>query len=293
MKRGLIFYWLLLLPVGARPDELRLSGAWALYPLAVRWAEEFQKIHPEIEIAVVAGGTGKGMDDLLAGRVDIAMASRAVTPAEVRQGAVAVAVCKDAVVPVINARNPVLQDLARRGVTKEVLAAAWLKRSVRTWGAIAGTPREAPLRVLTRSDACGAAETWASWLGGTPADLQGERVLGDPGMMGALRRDPWGLGYCNVNYAYDPRTGQPAAGIAILPLDLNGNGALDQDEDFYRTRNDLVAAIRDGRYPSPPARDLFFVVKGDPANRALRSFLDWVLTDGQKLAAESGCIPRE
>ncbi len=293
--KACIALWLVLLTTpwarGAEPQgSLRLSGAWALYPMAVRWAEEFQNSYPDIHISVSAGGTGKGMSDVLAGRVDISMCSREVAPLEAARGAVAITVCKDAVVAVINARNPVWQDLQRKGVGKETLAALWLRGEVQTWGAVAGTAREAPLHIYTRSDACGAAETWANYLGGTQAGLKGARVFGDPGIRDAVRRDPLALGYNNVNYAYDPRTGKPAAGLTILPLDVNGNGVLEKEEDFYRTREELVAAIRRGDYPSPPARDLYFVVKGSPTNEPLRAFLRWVLTDGQKFVPESGYL---
>ena len=33
-----------------------LSGAWAIYPTAVAWAEAFQKLHPKEKIDVSAGG---------------------------------------------------------------------------------------------------------------------------------------------------------------------------------------------------------------------------------------------
>ena len=43
-----------------RIEELKgtitLSGAWALYPMAVKWAEEFQKLHPKVRIDIGAGG---------------------------------------------------------------------------------------------------------------------------------------------------------------------------------------------------------------------------------------------
>ena len=32
---------------GELSGELSLSGAFALYPVAVQWAEEFQTLHPE------------------------------------------------------------------------------------------------------------------------------------------------------------------------------------------------------------------------------------------------------
>ena len=44
---------------GAGVGTLSLSGAWALYPMALKWVEEFQKINPKVRIDVQAGGAGK------------------------------------------------------------------------------------------------------------------------------------------------------------------------------------------------------------------------------------------
>lgn len=85
---------------------MSLSGAFALYPLAVKWAEDFQKIHPNVKIEVEGGGAGKGMTDALAGQVDFGMVSREVSDAETAKGAIGFPVAKDAVVPTINEANP-------------------------------------------------------------------------------------------------------------------------------------------------------------------------------------------
>ena len=55
---------------------IQLSGAFALYPMAVKWAEEFKKLHPGVQIDISGGGAGKGMTDALAGVVDIGMVSQ-------------------------------------------------------------------------------------------------------------------------------------------------------------------------------------------------------------------------
>ena len=39
---------------------ISMSGAFALYPLANKWAEEFQKLHPDVRFNISAGGAGKG-----------------------------------------------------------------------------------------------------------------------------------------------------------------------------------------------------------------------------------------
>jgi len=152
-------------PTPALTGRLSLSGAWAIYPMAVKWAEEFQKLHPGVRIDVQAGGAGKGIADVLAGAVDIGMVSREVNAAETAKGAVAVPVAKDAVVPTVSRRNPFLPDILRRGLRKQDFAAIWISGSAPSWERLLGRAGGTAVRVYTRSDACGAAETWAAFLG--------------------------------------------------------------------------------------------------------------------------------
>ena len=105
------------------------------------------------------------MTDVLAGVVDLGMVSREIYPPEADKGAVAFALAKDAVVPTISAANPLLPQLLEHGLTREAAAAVWLSDTQTTWGQQLGTADSTPLHVYTRSDACGAAETWAQWLG--------------------------------------------------------------------------------------------------------------------------------
>jgi phosphate transport system substrate-binding protein len=296
------FSWLFLLfcatslpsSAASRPlsirESLSLSGAWALYPLAVRWQEEFQKTHPGVNIDVQAGGAGKGIVDALAGVVDIGMVSREILPAEVEKGAVALAVAKDAVVVTVNRKNPFLAEIQRRGLCRDDLLGIWIKRSASTWEGVVGRDGRTPLHVFTRSDACGAAETWAAYLGGHQEDLAGVGVYGDPGLAEAVRRDPLAIGFNNVNFAYDAKTLKPIAGLEICPIDLDGNGAIDPAERIYATRDELTRAIASNVYPSPPARELYFVIKGKPSRHLIAEFLEWVLVDGQKFVAEMGYV---
>ena len=51
-----------------------------------------------------------------------------------------------------------------------------------------------------------------------------------------------------------------------------------------------MEAIAQGKYPSPPARDLYFVTKGKPQNKVVAEFIRWALTEGQKYVKEAGYI---
>jgi len=258
--------------------------------MAVTWAEQYTKTHPTITIDVSAGGAGKGMTDALCGAVDLGMVSREINPAEAAKGAWSLAVVKDAVVLTVSAENPALPTLLRRGLTRAELIRIWVDGAVKSWSFVQ-PDIDAPLHVYTRSDACGAAETWAKYLGRSQEDLVGTGVYGDPGVAEAVRSDRLGLGFNNVGYAYDGKTKQPVAGLRIVPLDLNDNHEVDADEQFYLTLDMLTAAIAAGRYPSPPARDLYFVSNGPPKAGPVREFLRWALTDGQAQVATAGYVP--
>jgi len=272
---------------------ITLSGAFALYPMAVRWGEEFQKLHPKVKVEISAGGAGKGMADTLGGLVDIGMISRDVDPSEIAKGAYPIGVTKDAVVATVNAKNPVLNDLLSKGVKKKTFANLYLNGTVNIWGDVVGTGNKAEIHVYTRSDSSGASDIWAKYLGGKQESLKGTGVYGDPGLLAAVQKDPLGIGYNNYNYAFDMKTGQPVSGIQIISFDVNENGIIDPQEDIS-TKEKTIAAIKSGVFPSPPARVELFVTKGKPTG-ITSEFIRFVLTDGQKYVDEVGYIelPRD
>lgn len=270
--------------------RISLSGAFALYPMAVRWAAEFKRINPGVKIDISAGGAGKGMTDVLYNMVDIGMVSREIYPDELKKGAFGIAVTKDAVVPVISAQNPSLNEILAFGLKPGTGNDIWISGKYKKWNQAFVTKLKAPIHVYTRSDACGAAEVWAKYFGKKQEDLLGSAVFGDPGLALAVKRDPLGIGFNNIGYVYDFKTKQQVAGIRVLPIDLNENGKIDPDEDFYNTIDKLIDAIAKGKYPSPPARDLYFVTNKKPNNKVVTDFLRWVLSDGQKYVNETGYI---
>lgn len=275
---------------GGMDGELSLSGAFALYPLAVQWAEEFRSIYPDVRVDISAGGAGKGMTDALAGVVDLGMVSREVYPPEEAKGAVGFAVAKDAVAATVNAANPKIKELLERGMTREAAIKIWITGEAKTWGDVLGTDDDTPLHVYTRSDACGAAETWALWLGGKQEDLFGTAVFGDPGVAAAVQKDIYGIGFNNIGYAYDNDTHKPNDGILVMPIDIDGNGRITPDERFYETKDRFIEAIAEDKYPSPPARDLYLVTKGVPTDSVTVAFIKYVLGKGQEKNVPAGYI---
>lgn len=289
---------------GELRGDITISGAFALYPLAVKWSKEFQKLHPGVRIDLSAGGAGKGMTDVLSDVVDLGMVSREVHDSELKKGAIPFACAKDAVVITINARNPFAKELMQHGISKETATKIWITGEYTTWGQVLGTDDKTSVHAYTRSDACGAAETFALWMGKKQEDLLsttksrlisilymigmrerdplGATINGDPGLASVIKADRLGIGYNNIDYAYDEKSHKHSHGLLVCPIDLNSDGTIDAEEYFYDTKYDFIAAVAEDKYPSPPARELYLVSHGVPTNPVVVAFLEYVLTEGQQ-----------
>lgn len=273
----------------AQENKLRgtvtLSGAWAIYPTAIAWGEAFQTKYPDVKIDVSAGGAGKGVADVMAGFVDVGMVSRDPDPAELKKGIEAFYILHDAVYPVMSDKSPAGNDLLTKGITLEALMGIYIGGSVKNWNQVNGIKVNRPIHVYTRSDACGAASSWAKYLGDKKQeDLKGIGVYGDPGILETAKRDPIGIAYSNFSYVFT-REGKVLQGIKLIPIDSNENGAADADE-IYDTREAAIKAIRSGRYPA--TRKNYFFVKGKPQG-LVKEFIKFALSvEGAKIVDEVG-----
>lgn len=271
-----------------KDKRITISGAFALYPLTIKWAEEYKKTHPDVRIDISAGGAGKGLTDVLTGMVELGMFSREVTEAEKEKGTWSLTVAKDAVVATVNSNNPVLNDLNSKGLTIGELKELFVDGTQKNWSEYGtGTGN---INVYTRSDACGAAEVWASLFGVKQENLKGTGMFGDPGMADVLTKDVMSIGYNNIVYVYNQENHRVNDNMAVVPVDFDNSGTIEPAENFYSNLDSLRRAIETGRYPMPPARNLYLVSKGKPRNALVNDFLNWILTEGQQYVEMAGYI---
>ncbi len=237
-----------------------------------------------MKIDVSAGGAGKGAADAIAGLVDIGMVSRDPDPAEIKKGVVPVYILHDAVYPVISDKNPVLADLLKKGVKRKNWIDIYITGKITTWDGAVGRKVGKSIHVYTRSDSCGAAASWAAYLGKKQEDLRGVGIYGDPGLLEAAKRDLIGIGFSNFSYVFT-REGLVVKGAKLVPIDSNENGLADPDE-IYNDRETAIKAIRAGRYPA--TRRNYFFVKGKPKG-LVKEFIGFALSDeGTKIVDEVG-----
>ena len=280
----------------AQGDELKgtitVSGAWALYPMMVRWGEEFTKLHPAGAVRHLGGRRGQG-DGRCPGR----RSGHRHGLARHRgrgggQGRVLGRGDQGRGVPVgERRRTPSWRICSPRGSPRRVFTKIYITGEITNWGQVVGRPEITdPIHVYTRSDAAGAPDTWAKYLGKKQENLLGIGVYGDPGIAEAVVKDPLGIGYNNLNYAFDPNTGKAGGrcGRAADRRQRRWRGG--RRRAAARPRPRRLRPWSPGKYPSPPARMLNLVTKGKPTGLA-RDFLLWIVGDGQKFLDEAGYVP--
>ncbi|MGD0755757.1 MAG: substrate-binding domain-containing protein [Bacteroidales bacterium] len=265
-----------------------ISGAYALYPLVRKWSDDFMKINPAVKIVVTTGGTGQGIDDLLAKKNQLAMISRPLTNDEQTEGIWVLPVAKEGVAPIVNQKNPFIKRILERGITPEKLINLFTGEKSMTWGELLDTTVKEKIIVYTRADESGAADVWANFLWKEVSDLKGIKVVGDDEMIKSIQGNLLSIGYCNFSYAFEPVTGGRIKDIQVMPIDLNFDRIIDRKERPFTNINKAHRGLWLGYYPKNLTRELTFGSVGKPTDSAVLEFLYYTLTVGQADVANEG-----
>lgn len=268
--------------------SITISGAEALFPLMEVWADEFSKNHANLNIEVTNVGSEKGIAALLSGDADLAMVSRNLTPEEESKGLWYLTVSKEGVIPIFNEKNPHLQDILNKGVSRTDLIRLFTARNMLSWGDLLGINNSDPVIVFIRSDPSGTGEVWSDYLGIEQKKLVGIKTPGDLQIIESVFNEPLSISFCNAHSAYSLIGDTIQQGIKVLPIDFNNNGRIDSKEQFYNNLCEVQRAAYLGKYPSHLCRELYVVSIGRPSNPAIIQFLKWIYKDGQKIAAKEG-----
>jgi phosphate transport system substrate-binding protein len=268
--------------------NISISGAYALYPLVHKWADDFMKIHPAVKIEVTTGGTGQGIADLYSKKNKLAMISRPLTDEEMTEGIWVVPVAKEGVAPIINQRNPYLGNIMKHGITPEKLIRLFTGEMPMTWGELLDTISSEKVVVYNRSDESGAADVWANFLWKERNDLKGIKVTGDSEMIKSIQGNTLGIGFCNFAYAFDPSTGERIKDVQVIPIDLDFDRTIDRKEVPFANIKRVHRGIWLGYYPKNLTRELVFGSIGKPTDHVIKEFLKYVLTVGQSDVASTG-----
>ncbi len=270
-------------------DLITISGAYALAPVMQVWMAEFQKSHAYVKFKLDVNGSGQGLRDILAGKVDLAMISE-----EIPKGTDSLLwiapVARLGVVPIISAKNPYLREIMEKGITRDNLVDLFSGKNTKTWGELAGKSGKDPVKVYVRGDSSGATTTLAKYLWIDVKEINGISVIGENELINQVKSDPLALSYCNFIYAFDPVKKEFLDDLKVVPINFLGKEKLEGNAKIFDSYDHLQRAMWLGRYPCSLIRNLYLVSKGKPRTREMVDFMYWIVTDGQHFVPDNGYI---
>ncbi len=252
------------------------KGSDTIVNLALAWAEAYQKEHPEVRISVTGGGSGTGIASLINGTLDIANASRKITPEEIKQAQnnnmdpVEFVIARDAIAVIVNPANPVKQ------LTMGQISAIY-KGEINNWKEVGGEDR--PIVRLSRELNSGThvyfLETVIRLGSSTDKSIFSADTLLLPsseGIIAEVSDNPNAIGYDGLGYV-TPNVQV----IAVAPT----------ADDAYVIPS--AETVNSGAYPI--ARDLYMYTGHEPAGQ-VKAYLDWIVTpEAQQIVTQLGFVP--
>lgn len=270
-------------------DHITISGAFALGPLMQVWIAEYQKTHPYVKFELSIDGSAAGLNDLLAGRSDLAMISEEI-PVEKKSLCWIEPVARLGVVPVMSGKNPYLKRILANGISEKDLSDLFQGKDMKTWGELAGTTPKDPVKILRRADSSGATSTFAKFLSVAPDQIKGTGVNGELELVNQVKNEPLSLSYCNYIYAFDPYKKEFLEDMKVVPINFPQKARQEAYGKIFDSYEHLQRAMWLGKFPNTLLRNLYVVSKGDPKTREMVDFMYWIITDGQRFIADNGYI---
>ncbi len=291
---------------------LLINGAGATFPAPIytKWFDEYRKIRPTTQVNYQPVGSGAGIRQLLAGTVDFGASDNPMTDEQISQAKIKLLhfpTVLGADVPTYNVPG----ISAELKFTPQALAGIFLG-TIRKWNdaAIAGPNSGVNLPakdivVVHRSDGSGTTFIWTDFLSKVSGDWKskvgrgasvnwpvGLGGKGSEGVAGLIKQTPNAIGYIELTYAIQNNLAYGrvlnAAGV-FVKADLSSvsaaaaGAAKKMPEDF---RVSITNAEGKGAYPISSFTWLLLPAQFSDSNKrdALKTFLQWMLTDGQKFA---------
>jgi phosphate transport system substrate-binding protein len=282
-KPSLILTFFLIVTVASvnaqiKPDKgtVKLRGTRLTYPLVNKWIAEFNKEYPGIKVQITP--------DAPKDSIDFSIASYKLTKDDLPENREGISLTRYVQLPVANSKRPGLQELQAKGFKEEDFRKLYFTKSPATLGKI-------PATVYTRDKPACATKTFATHYGAVYKDINGIPVKGDDqDLANAVKKDVNALSYNNLGFIYDLKTRKIQDGLAIIPIDVNENGKVDENEKIYSTLDKVISYLEKTDNSKFIIESVNVIFDKDSKNKAAGTFVNWVLNKGQKFNHEYGFL---
>ncbi len=265
-----------------------ITGARFSYKLVEKWIDRYAKVNPSVQIVVEARGSADPL------KYDI-LAEVYEQDAEIKKTREYINVARYAVLPVATSTSAFAKTYKEKGLDAELINQIFFHDIFADKDK--QKPIKEPFTVYTRLQKAGVPTVFASYFGHKQSDIIGNGIAGaDTHLLKALLRDSTGVTYLPLALIYDEQSRKPIEGLTVLPVDLNGNGKVADNEKIYDNLDQVIERLEiaaKGELKNIPVEYLHLSVNKEKASKEAVDFLQWVNEEGQADLHEFGYLKPE
>lgn len=268
--------------VSETPRRIQVNGSSTVYRVAIPMNEEFEDKFRDVKVQVTSTGTGTGFKEMIAGRIDIANASRPIKASELEEckkngiELVALRICLDGLTVCVNKENTWAESLTVAQLNK-----IWKPGSqVETWKDVDPSWPAEPLKLFGPGDESGTFDYFTEVINGKEdAIREGYGASSDDNVtVTGIAGEKGGMGFFGCAYYFSNQDKVRALKISATDNPADGVGP-------------TVESVRSGNY-TPLARPLFiYVRKSALARQEVQEYARYILGDGQAQVSKVGYVP--
>lgn len=267
-------------------DRIVVNSSPELYDLTREWAGVFCKLNPQVDIEVV-NTSEADIAENLGQTAQLSFVTSDFESEIYDRSLWKVIVGRDIIVPVINSRNPYIQEICKQGISPAGLARILNNQESTPWSTLLENGPDEPICLYTTEDATLQAGI-ARFLETDQVSFSSINTEDSKALIAAVQSDPYAIGICYLTDMVDPISHNLYEDIQILPIDRNGNGYIDYKEDVYSSMDEFARGVWIGRYPGSLANNIYTVSSAPPSSESETAFLTWVVTQGHVLLDNHG-----
>jgi phosphate transport system substrate-binding protein len=281
-----------------------------------KWFSEYHKLHPEIQMNYQSIGSGGGIRQVIAGTVDFGASDGPMTDDQLKEAKIKILHMPTVLGADVPAYN-IPGVTAELKFTPEALAGIFMGR-ITKWNdkAIADVNSgvklpESDIIVVHRSDGSGTTYIWTDYLSKVSSDWQnqvgkgtsvkwpiGLGGKGNEGVSGLIRQLPGSIGYVELIYAVQNNitygsVKNSAGSFVKASLESVTAAAASSPKMPADFRVSITNAPGKDAYPISSFTWLLIPQQSKDAakGKILADFLNWMVTDGQKMASSLSYAP--
>ena len=268
-------------------SSIQLASSPELLDMVTDWVSEYKSILPGSDFTLDPVPE-QGLNDFLQKEGAIALVTKESLTKIEGESLWTLVIGRDVLVPVMNAKNPFREEILQKGISPEAFNKVYTSSGMQTWGSLIENGSTASVTPYVISGSSNA--YLADFINTDAQKIKGRSIAGTEKMVEAIQKDPYAIGFLKLAEILAMSGGEINSGLSLIPVDMNGNAAIDKMEGIYQSVRDLNHGIWIGKYPGALYSRLYAVANSRPSGNDELAFLEWIISDGQQLLATSGYV---